>query len=233
MKPLLWMRAVRDHVPKPGPRSARLVVLFCLALRMRSDGSGFASQRQLANDADVSESTVRRHLRWGRENGYVEQTRRGHRIDKDTVLASEYRLTQPVTGDLLDPVPTGQSGVPNRSDSGTQPVTGDRPRGLPLEVFPHPARVAATNGNPSTPQHREDGGREPHKNEPNARRAVAALIRDRTLPFTVEQLLELAYALGDGDPWDGYLLRVKAATEQSFAGARDPTRVLHKRLGLA
>jgi hypothetical protein len=78
-----------------------------------------------------------------------------------------------------------------------------------------------------------NGGKEPHKNEPNARRAIAALIRDRTLPFTVEQLLELAYAFGNGDPWDGYLLRIKAATEQSFTGARDPTRVLHKRLGLS
>jgi DNA-binding transcriptional MocR family regulator len=217
-------------MPKPPANSTRLLVMVCLALRMRSDGTGFASQRQLAEDATVSEVTVRRHLRWGRETGYIEQTRRGHRIDKDTVLASEYRLTQPVTGDPLDPDPTGQADRPHRSSPGTQPVTGDRPRGLSSRG-PHPSALgAAGNGNPSAPQH-DDGGKESHPNEPNARRAIAALIHDRTLPFTEDVLIRLAYQTGRGDPWAGYLHHIKPATEHNFAGARDPYAVLRKRLG--
>jgi hypothetical protein len=112
-------------------------------------------------------------------------------------------------------------GVPNGHPLAAQEVLYQEVSSKTPYVSTGPAPVAA------------NGGKEPHKNEPNARRAIAALIRDRTLPFTVEQLLELAYAFGNGDPWDGYLLRIKAATEQSFTGARDPTRVLHKRLGLS
>jgi hypothetical protein len=231
VQPLIWMRAVRDHLPKPPANSSRLLVLVCLALRMHPGGTGFASQRQLADDATVSESTVRRHLRWGRETGYVEQTRRGHRIDENTVIASEYRLTQPVTGDLLAGDPTGQVDRPNRSSPGTQPVTGDRPRGLLPEVFPQPARAAAVDGHRGDPQADDGEGMESHQHEPNARRALTALVVERALPFDTDALLRDAYTVGKGDPWWGYLT-IKTATEQSFAGARDPAAVLRKRLGL-
>jgi hypothetical protein len=234
VKPLLWMRAIRDA--QPGFRGKRLPVLWALALRMGPNGQGFASHHVLAVDADVSEHTARRSTREARDRGYLDQTRRGGRRGTGVVMASEWALTepsQPVTGDTLRATPTGH---PLDVSDGPQTAKSGSPNGHPLAaqevlyqevssktpyVSTGPAPVAA------------NGGKEPHKNEPNARRAIAALIRDRTLPFTVEQLLELAYAFGNGDPWDGYLLRIKAATEQSFTGARDPTRVLHKRLGLS
>jgi hypothetical protein len=57
-------------------------------------------------------------------------------------------------------------------------------------------------------------------------------VAGRTLPFTEDALVRVAYNVGGGDPWTGYLT-IKAATEQSFTGARDPAAVLRKRLGLA
>jgi len=64
-------------------------------------------------------------------------------------------------------------------------------------------------------------------------RALATLISERSLPFNPETLLKAAYRAGaNGDPWDGYL-KVKAATAENFAAARDPGAVLRHRLGLA
>lgn len=102
---------------------AQCHVLTMLALRMDwITGCGFASVRQLGQDADASERTVRRGLDWARDTGYLLRTRRGHRVTSERTVASEWRLTQPVTGDLLEK-PTGQNGRPNRSMGPTQPVT--------------------------------------------------------------------------------------------------------------
>ena len=156
VKPLEWMRAVRDSSEFT---TARLAVLLSLALRMRSDGAGYASQLQLADDAGVSESTARKALRQARDRGYLEQTRRGHRVTDGTALASEYLLktppqpvtpdrlgqSQPVTPDRLEqsqPVISDRLGrsqpvtsATQPVTSATQPVTSDRPRGLHPEVF--------------------------------------------------------------------------------------------------
>ena len=144
--PLEWMRAVRDS---DAFTAGTLNVLLMLGLRMRRDGTGFASQPQLAEDAGVSERTARRALREARDAGFVTQTRRGHRVTDGTTLASEYRLeipTQPDTRDRLGEAPTGHPrpvgnrsqqdiSEPNRPSVSTQPVTGVRPRGLHPEVL--------------------------------------------------------------------------------------------------
>jgi len=107
VKPIVWMRLVRDHQPKPGPQSARFAVLWALALRMSHDGSGFCSVRQLAQDVEAGESTVYRHLKWARDTDYLAQLRRGHRLGNGAVAASEWRLStppstpQPLTGERL------------------------------------------------------------------------------------------------------------------------------------
>jgi hypothetical protein len=120
------MRAVRDHPGRPGPVLCR--VLDCLALRLDwQTGYGFASIDTLIADTGTSEATVRRALRWARSAGLVDQYRRGHRIAADRVIASEWRLLLPVTGDRLAADPTGHRNRPNRSERTTQPVTSDTP----------------------------------------------------------------------------------------------------------
>jgi hypothetical protein len=134
-----WLVAIRDHPDRP-PALQRLA-LYSLALRVDwRTGRGFASTQMLADDASAGESTVRRSTKWARDRKLLLQTRRGHYIGPGTVIASEWQLTQPVTGDLLDqsqPVngddPTGQRGRPNRSagmhhqeSSTSQPSTSAR-----------------------------------------------------------------------------------------------------------
>jgi hypothetical protein len=115
-----WLVAIRDHPGRP-PAVQRLV-LHCLALRMNWEtGAGFASTGQLAADSDAEERTVRRATSWARQAELLLQTRRGHRLGNGQVAASEWQLTQPVTGGLLTSQPvngqisTGQQGHLNRS----------------------------------------------------------------------------------------------------------------------
>src|SRR5690606_8904410 len=125
-RPLEWMRAVRDA--DPPFTSARLAVLWALALRMDSTGHGFASANQLASDAGVYERTARRATDEARGRGYLNRTRRGHRLGNSKVVASEWELTLPtqgVTGDTLTPT-QGVTGDPLERAQGvrepTQPV---------------------------------------------------------------------------------------------------------------
>src|SRR5690348_5582909 len=78
-------------------------------------GRGFASTGQLLADAGAEERTVRRATRWGRDNELLLQTRRGRRLGDGRTIASEWRLTQPATGDRLRFTSTGQNGSLNRS----------------------------------------------------------------------------------------------------------------------
>jgi hypothetical protein len=72
------MRAVRDADPKPP--AAQLRVLWALALRMSVDGAGYASERQLADDAGAGGRTVRNAVRWAIGAGYLNRTRREYRL---------------------------------------------------------------------------------------------------------------------------------------------------------
>ncbi|MCB2175601.1 MAG: hypothetical protein KQH57_07310 [Actinomycetales bacterium] len=92
----------------------------------------------------------------------------------------------------------------------------------PEDPFPPAARPAPGGG----AQH------DPHQHEPNARAALERLAAERALPVSVDELLEAAYRLGSGDPWEGYRDHVKPATEGSLDGTRDPGAVLRARLGI-
>lgn len=134
-RPVPWMRAIRDAVPRF--TTSRLAVLLCLGLRMNADGTGFASARQLGSDARVDERTARRATDEARGRGYLNRTRRGHRLGNDVGLASEWKLTLPVdnlaqpgTGARLSEFSTGQGCHLNRTETPSQPDTGVRPRGL-------------------------------------------------------------------------------------------------------
>jgi hypothetical protein len=115
-----WLVAIRDHPERPPPMQCH--VLTMLGLRMNwSTGTGYASTGQLVADSDANERTIRRATAWARSSELLLQTRRGHRLGNGQVAASEWKLTQPVTGDLLTSQPvngqasTGQQGHLNRS----------------------------------------------------------------------------------------------------------------------
>src|SRR5688572_28640025 len=91
--PIVWLRLIRDAVPSFG--AARAHVLFCLGLRMDRNGTGYASHETLAADAKTSEHTARRATMDARGRGYLVQTRRGHRVTDETVVASAWQLTDP------------------------------------------------------------------------------------------------------------------------------------------
>jgi hypothetical protein len=89
---------------------------------------------------------------------------------------------------------------------------------------------------PSSPgiqEHRNSSSsRDPHKNEPNAVAALGKLRAQRSLPLAETELLDIAYSLGSGDPWAGYL-QIKHATETPITGAHNPAAVLRRRLTAA
>lgn len=155
MRPLPWMKAVRDHPQRPP--SAQRDVLFCLALRLDwKTGEGFASTGQLAADADVDERTVRRATGWARKAAMLVQKRRGHRTGDGGTLASEWRLTmpQPDTGDLLSETSTGQSADLNRTEDAPQPDTATPPSGTSSSRTSSSARGADATASrpPATPE---------------------------------------------------------------------------------
>jgi hypothetical protein len=137
------MRAVRDADPKF--TSSRQAVLLCLGLRMDKYGRGFASARTLGVDAGVTERTARRATDEATGRGFLNRTRRGHRLGNGTALASEWKLNlpgepdpQPDTGVRLSEtsdVSTGHQDHLNRTEEHSQPDTGVHPRGLQQEVF--------------------------------------------------------------------------------------------------
>lgn len=138
IRPLIWMRALRDD---SRCTATRLTVLCMLALRMRADGTGYASAQKLADDSRVNERTARRAVEWARWESYLNRTRRGHRLGNGQTVASEYALTLPVdnssqpdTGDQLKDTSTGHTDGLNRTQQEPQPDTGVRPRGSPQEV---------------------------------------------------------------------------------------------------
>jgi hypothetical protein len=220
VKPLLWMRAIRRLV---GKTPKRLAVLDSLALRMNADGAGFASTRQLADDSAASHSTVVRATKWARDEAHLVQVQRGHRLGNGRTMATRWQVTAPsqhVTSDTLS--------ESQHVSTASQHVTREAPEVCNPEIS-SPTSYVTTGAQPLAAN---NGGRKIHQNEPNTQRAIATLITERTLPIGADELLDLAYRAGNGDPWAGYL-KVKTATQESFAGARDPNAVLRKRLGVA
>lgn len=106
-----------------------------------------------------------------------------------------------------------------------------------MTVSAHTDDGQVTNGgrSPSSPgiqEYRGSSSRETHRSEPNAISALGKLRAERSLPLPDAELLHIAYSLGDGDPWAGYL-RIKIATETPIVGAHNPAAVLRRRLTAA
>lgn len=155
MKPLLWMRALRGTGAPP----AALAVLWALALRMDKTGAGWVSMEQLAIDASMHRATASRHVQWAISAGWLERTRRGHRITGKTAVASEYVLTQPNVAlcDVGSPDPTSHLADPTSQSADPTSPRGDAKRSSPRG--PHiksaapmpPATPSRTNGTTTSP----------------------------------------------------------------------------------
>jgi Helix-turn-helix domain len=90
---------------------------------------------RLAKDCVMGESTVRRHLKWLKDNGYIVEESRGHSVG-DVRLASKYSLATPdlpLTCERKVETPTAQLEPPAahleqayRSLGADLPLTGER-----------------------------------------------------------------------------------------------------------
>ncbi len=99
------------------------------------------------------------------------------------------------------------------------------------QYAPQGGCTSAPQGGSSSIEDLEDSsGR--HKFHSNAERALTALVAERKLPLAVADLLPVAYRLGGGDPWRGYL-EIKLRTTDAIVGARNPGAVLKARLEAA
>jgi hypothetical protein len=218
-----WLATGPAGMPKHSPGTVLAVASARMRYASRNGTECYPTRDTLARLLRYDVHTVRAVDRFLDANGWL--TQEGTRGRQRTPV---YRLTQPTTGGATEPPVTATGGTTGGTTGGaTAPSTTGPPdhRSSIQDLSFHPPGRNARDAN---------GGREPHENEPNARRALAALVDERRLPFTVEHLLDLAYAHGPGgDPFYGYMHRLRPATEQSFTGARDPAAVLRKRLGLA
>lgn len=129
-RPLEWMAAIRDHPDSPPTDQCHALGMVALRLNW-STGQGFCSIDQMADDAQISDSTAKRALRWARGAGddkdrgfFLAQTRKGHRLGNGTLVASEWLLRLP--GQPLTPAraPSPSTLRRQKAKAGQQ-VTGD------------------------------------------------------------------------------------------------------------
>lgn len=89
---------------------------------------------------------------------------------------------------------------PSVEEPSSVPVRANVPQNVPENATPNVGRGLGIGQEVLEPAPYASGSA-PHANEPNARRALAAL----HLPLDLEELVVAAYRLGHGDPWAGYL----------------------------
>ncbi|KTS91874.1 hypothetical protein NS183_01825 [Microbacterium testaceum] len=134
---------------------------------------------------------------------------RSRRAEYDVLVLAEMGTDQPVD----------KSGMGTGSKPEWVPVSGAMGSGQTDTPATLPAPIPAP-GSEEHPNH--------HRHEPNALAALTRLASERRLPLTIDELLRIAYSIGHGDPWDGYLI-VKSATEAAIGDARDPRALLLSR----
>jgi hypothetical protein len=107
--PMEWQGAIIDHKDTPPP--AQFKVLACLAQTLDwKTGTGYASEPYLAEKAGIKDlRTVRAALTWVRSNGFAIRTRKGHRVNDTTALASEWQLAMPTQQDIQCTVGANES----------------------------------------------------------------------------------------------------------------------------
>lgn len=191
-------------------------VLVALADMADEASTCFPGQDRLAYMTGLSPRTVRRALDDLEAAGLITRTRRH---DTRGVRSSDrYRLS---VEDLPASVTTGQSD--HRSHKPRLPAKSARPTGQGDQ-----GTIREPSGNH---QQRDQSANVTarHEHEPNARKALVRIKRERALPIGIDEMLQHAYRLGDGDPWIGFRI-IDQITQTAIAGANNPTAVLRKRL---
>lgn len=129
-----WLRSIRDHPKRPPALQRHALAMLALRLDDRT-GCGFASVVQVMADADASKATVKRATRWGRDHKFLVQTKRGHRVSAERVVASEWRLALPAQGLMGEPLADPRAQYPPPKGSPVTPhqesvsINGSRARG--------------------------------------------------------------------------------------------------------
>lgn len=126
---------------------ARKFLLVALADFADEAWSCYPGQERLGEMTGQSVSTVRRHLNWLEESGYITRTRRfdakGHRTSDRFVLNHEESLPVNLTSGQI---PTGQNVIPTgQKEQSYRSTVNEEPLVEPSDIEP-PERVRAKRG---------------------------------------------------------------------------------------
>lgn len=222
----VWVDEVWQSDLKP---LERLVALVFAKHASQGVDAVWVTYPTLMEHTGLSRDSVARHIAGLRAAGWIEQTEppRQHR-------AARYRLvsspgTRPLDADTGSIRGTGAGRLDQVSSPGAGRLS-ESSSPAPESSSPAPRiQQSGSRTRTSTKPLPNHHGGVIHRYDPNARSGLTTIIATRRLPFTLDELLEAAYTLGDGDPWDGYLA-INDATSTTFADARDPRAVIIHRL---
>jgi hypothetical protein len=187
------------------------------------DGAAFPSRDRLASDLGCSKASIQRALSQLTDTGWISR-RQTSSTRWDTTLHDEPSavIHRRVTGD------SAQGWRVTTDSPAESPVTRIR-RAIEGEEVSPCSRGTSPRPEASSGGAENDDPNTAHLHEPNARRALTALRRDRELVVPVAELLAVAYRVGAGDPWTGYLA-IKRVTDGGLDTARNRAAVVRARL---
>lgn len=189
-------------------------------------------QVRRALDALVTRTAVRRHQL--RENGPYDR-----RYSYTPVITDVSNSTDRAAENDASQV-SNSTDVPLLRDGENPPTPDDRPR--PIDDAAWAGEECDVRRNPRGPheldsdalacvhcQARNPAVTAAEREAISARRKLTALRRDRALPIELDELMQHAARLGDGDLLAGYRI-VERVTERTLAGTTDPAAALRSRL---
>jgi hypothetical protein len=227
MTPDLTRWALSVEPPSSRACGAHLVgrVLVALVQYANEDGVAWPSTRTLEDDlGGIGRRDVRNALDALVAGGVIEVVSRG-----SGRRSTRYRVHAPV-----DNSSNGRD-TPSNTETGNGRANGrGNGRGIGRDTPPRIEEKRTTPLPPTptdTPPANGRGEFPTHIYETNARAALTRVHRECQLPIDPDELLDIAYRAGSGDPWAGYLA-MKDDLVRSLEGSRDPARVLRSRLQL-
>lgn len=206
------------RVPLPSSRQvgSDRVGRVLVALVQYADGQGMAwpSADTLAADVSgLSRRDVRNALEALADAGLIVATE-----PRGRGRVTPWRIVRPVDNEAGTPATIRDANLAGN-------VAGNVAGELAGNMAGLPAMKGSEWKNPPTPH----AAAPMHRLEPNARAGLERIIRERRPPFSIEELLSCAYALGGTDPYDGFRI-IDHATTAAFDDARSPRSVIVSRL---